>query len=250
MLDFLIDSIFVLFGGRVFQQTICIPMGTNCAPLLADLFLHAYEADVLQGLLKNKERKWAQTFNSSFRYIDYVLSLNNSRFGDYLHRIYPNELEVKDTTDTQKYASYLNLHLEIDNWGILKTKLYDKRDDITLPSPVAIFYDTHDDIASPSSVAIFYDKRDGITLPSSVAIFQHHEYGVYISQRIRYSKACALCSDFLDRAQLLTQRLIKQGYVAPRLKSSLQIFYGRHHNLVDHYEISTSQMTMDHLLFT
>ena len=53
MLDFLIDNIFVLFGGRVFQQTIGIPMGTNCAPQLADLFLHAYEADFLQGLLKN-----------------------------------------------------------------------------------------------------------------------------------------------------------------------------------------------------
>ena len=46
-IDFLIDSMFVLFCGRMFQQTIGIPMGTNCAPLLADLFLHAYEADVL-----------------------------------------------------------------------------------------------------------------------------------------------------------------------------------------------------------
>ena len=42
MFDFLIDN---LFGGRVFQQTIDIPMGTNCASLLADLFTHAYEAD-------------------------------------------------------------------------------------------------------------------------------------------------------------------------------------------------------------
>jgi hypothetical protein len=57
MLDFLIDNISVLFGGRVFQQTISIPMGTNCASLLADLLLHAYEADFLKGLLKNKERK-------------------------------------------------------------------------------------------------------------------------------------------------------------------------------------------------
>ena len=47
--------------------------------------------------------------------IDYVLSLNNSRFGDYLHSIYPNEFEVQDTTDTQKSASSLDLHLEIDN---------------------------------------------------------------------------------------------------------------------------------------
>jgi hypothetical protein len=45
MLDFLINDIFILFGGRVFQQTIGIPVGTNCAPLLADLFLHVYEAN-------------------------------------------------------------------------------------------------------------------------------------------------------------------------------------------------------------
>jgi hypothetical protein len=52
-----------------------------------------------------------------------------------------------------------------------------------------------------------------------------------------YSRACAHYSDFLDRAQLLKQKLLKQGYVAPRLKSSLHIFYGRHHILVDRYEI-------------
>jgi hypothetical protein len=100
MLEILIDNIFVQFGERVFQQTICIPMGTNRAPLFDDMFLHAYEADFLQGFLKNKDRKLAHTFNSIFRYTDDVLSLNNSQFGDYLHLIYPNELEVKDTTDT------------------------------------------------------------------------------------------------------------------------------------------------------
>jgi hypothetical protein len=104
VLDFFIDNIFVLFGGWVFQQTIGISMGTNCAPLLADLFLHAYEADFLQGVFKNKDRKLAQNSNSSFHYSDDVLSLNNTRFGDYLHHIYPNELEVKGTTDTQKFA--------------------------------------------------------------------------------------------------------------------------------------------------
>jgi hypothetical protein len=57
MLNFLIDNIFILFGGRMFQQTISIPMGTNCAPLLADLFLHLNEAEFPQGLLKNKDIK-------------------------------------------------------------------------------------------------------------------------------------------------------------------------------------------------
>ena len=65
-----------------------------------------------------------------------------------------------------------------------------------------------------------------------------------------YSRACAQYSDTMDRAQLLTQKLLKQGYVTPRLKSSLQTFYGRHHEMVDHYDISISQMTMDILPFT
>ena len=41
-----------LIGAHVFQQTIGIPMGTSCAPLLADLFLYSYEADFILGLLK------------------------------------------------------------------------------------------------------------------------------------------------------------------------------------------------------
>ena len=62
--------------------------------------------------------------------------------------------------------------------------------------------------------------------------------------------ANAQYSDFLDRAQLLTQKLPKQGYAVPTLKSNLQTFYGRHHELVDRYEISISQMTIDRFLST
>ena len=62
-----------------------------------------------------------------------MLSLHNCRFGDYLHRIYPNELKVKDISDTQRSAFYLDLHIEIDNGGRLITKLYDKRDDFNFP---------------------------------------------------------------------------------------------------------------------
>jgi hypothetical protein len=67
MLEFLIDNIFVIFGGRVFQQTVGIPTGTNCAPLLADLFLYSYEADFIQGPLKKSEKKLVQSFNFTFR---------------------------------------------------------------------------------------------------------------------------------------------------------------------------------------
>ena len=54
-----------------------------------------------------------------------------SCYPDYLNRIYPNELAEKHTTDSQKSASYIDLHIEIDNGGRLKTKLYDKRDDFS-----------------------------------------------------------------------------------------------------------------------
>jgi hypothetical protein len=53
MLEFLIDNIFVSFGGTLFQQVVGIPMGTNCAPLLADFFLYSYESEFLQKLVND-----------------------------------------------------------------------------------------------------------------------------------------------------------------------------------------------------
>ena len=57
MLEYLADNIFVVFAGKVFQQTVGIPMGTNCAPLLADIFLYSYEADFIQYLLSARKKQ-------------------------------------------------------------------------------------------------------------------------------------------------------------------------------------------------
>jgi len=122
MLENLIDTIFDMLGGRVFQQTVSIYMGTNCAPILADLFLYSHETDFIQGLLNKNEKKLARSFNFTFHNIDDVLSLYYSRFGDAVDRIYAIELEIKVTTDTDRSASYLDLHLEIDSEGRLRTK--------------------------------------------------------------------------------------------------------------------------------
>ena len=92
--------------------------------LLADVFLYSHEAN---------EKKVARSFNFTFRYIYDVLSLNNSRCGDFVARIYPIELEIKETTDTDRTASYIDLHLNINSEGQLRTKLYDKRDDFNFP---------------------------------------------------------------------------------------------------------------------
>ena len=72
-----------------------IPMGTNCAPLLADIFLYSYEAEFIQTLIKSGKRHLAKSFNFTYRYIDDVLSLNNHKFSDYVYDIYPVELEIR-----------------------------------------------------------------------------------------------------------------------------------------------------------
>jgi hypothetical protein len=116
------------------------------------------------------EKKLARSFNFTFRYIDAVLSLNNSRFGDFVDRIYPIELEIKDTTDTGTSALYLDIHLEIDSEGRLRTKFYDKRDDFNVP-------------------IVNFPFICG-NIPAAPA------YGVYISQLIQYSRACGSYQDF------------------------------------------------------
>ena len=89
-------------------------MGTNCAPLLADLFLYSYEAEFIQTLIKSGKQHLAKSFHYTFRYIDDVLSINNPKFGNYIVDIYPAELEIKDTTDADHRASYLDLDLSYD----------------------------------------------------------------------------------------------------------------------------------------
>jgi hypothetical protein len=62
VLEFLIDNIFVVVGGQVFQQSVGMPVGTNCAPLLAVLFLYLYEAEFVQKLLHEKKRSLVAMF--------------------------------------------------------------------------------------------------------------------------------------------------------------------------------------------
>ena len=81
MLEFLIDNIFVMFGGPIFQQTVFISMGTNYASLLTDLFLLIFvRGRIHTGTCQENEKKIPRSFNFTFRYKDDVLSLNNSTF--------------------------------------------------------------------------------------------------------------------------------------------------------------------------
>ena len=138
--------------------------------------------------------------------------------------MYPAELEIKDTTESNTSASYLDLLMSIESDGQLRTSLYDKRDDFN-------FHITNFPFLSSN-------------IPSSSA------YGVFISQLIRYARACSSYECFILRAARLSSKLLGQGYVMERLKSSLRKFYGRYGDLIKHYEVSLSQMLHDILDMT
>ena len=179
MLEFLVDNIFVFFVGKVFQQTIGIPMGTNCAPLLADIFLYSYESEFIQSLLSAGKKRLASQFNFTYRYIDDVFSIKTLRN---ISVKYPPELEIKDTTESNTSASYLDLLLSIGRDGQLRTSIYEKRDEFN-------FHITNFPFLSSN-------------IPSSPA------YGVFISQLIRYARACSSYECFILRAMQLSNKLL------------------------------------------
>ena len=92
------------FSGQIFQHTVGIPMGTNGAPLLADLFLNGYGAKFTQWPLKAYKKHLAQKFFITYRYIGDVLSVNNSKISDFIDLTYPSELEIKDTKESDSSA--------------------------------------------------------------------------------------------------------------------------------------------------
>ena len=106
-------------------------MGTDCAPLLADLFLHFYEFKFINKVMKDKSTYFlAKMFNNTFRYIDDLMCLNNKHFSEFIDKIYPNELELKETTESPNSASYLDVIFKVQD-NQLFSKLYDKRDDFS-----------------------------------------------------------------------------------------------------------------------
>ena len=149
--------------------------------------------------------------NSSIspRYIDDVLSLKNTKFAEYLEFIYPHELEIKETTEIAASSSYLDCYLYIDN-GKLTTRLYNKRDDFNFPIVNLPFLSSN--------------------IPSAPA------YSVCVSQLIRYARACG---------KVLTTKLLNQGYQKTKLVATLKKFYGRHHDLVNPYNVAVSRIVSD-----
>ena len=116
------DNIFVSFGGSFSRSSAY--QWVRIVPLFQPIYFYTHELEFLQKLVKDKMIHEARAFNFTYRYIDDVLSINNSRFAEFLPLIYPPKLEIKETTDTASSASFLDIYLEVDNSGQLSTKIY------------------------------------------------------------------------------------------------------------------------------
>ena len=161
------------FGTKLYKQGFVIPMGTNCAPLVAYLFLFCYVRDFMMSLSDDKQADVFEVFNIASSYLDDILNINNVYFDNMVSQIYPSELQLNKANTSDTEAAFLDLHLTIS------TKIYDKRDDIDF------------------DIVNFPFLNGDVTRSTS--------YGVYISQLIRFARASSHMTDFNTRNKLLTQ---------------------------------------------
>ena len=183
-LHYFFDNIFIRFGSKLYRQIVNIPMGTNCAPLVADLFLFCYERDFMLPLSDNNQTDIIEAFNSTSRYFNDLLNIDNPYFEQMVGQIYPTELQLNKANSSATEAPFLDLNLSITN-SVVSSKIYDKRDDFNFE-------------------IVNFPFLDG-DVPRSPS------YGVYISQLIRFARVHSNVDDFNNRNLFLTAKLLKQG---------------------------------------
>ena len=183
-------------------------MGTNCAPLVADLFLFCYERDFMTSLSDVKQAEIIEAFKSTSRYLDDLLNIDNPYFEGMVSRIYPPELQLNKANTADTEAPFLDLHLSISN-GFVSSKIYDKRDDFDFDIVNFPFLDCD--------------------VPRSTS------YGVYISQLIRFARVSSHVVVSNARNKSLTAKLLQQGYRYHKLRKTFSKFYHRHYELVSKF---------------
>jgi hypothetical protein len=202
MIDYLIHNTYFLFGDQVYRQIVGIPMGTDCAPYLANLTLFAYEFKYMLNKLKHGERGICRKLSNNFRYIDDITSINDDGvFGNIYHEIYPDSLVLKKVNGSPTQANVLDINITVWN-GEFICKLYDKRVDF------------------PFKCNVFPSPLSNI---SSKCL-----YNVYYTELLRYYKICSTLPLFLNEVKNLNQKLVFKHYKREKLCITFLKFARRH----------------------
>ena len=155
-------------------------MGIYCAPLVADLFLFCYERDFMLSLSDNNQTDIIEALNSTSRYLDDLLNIDNPYFEQMLDQIYPTELQLNKANSSETEAPFLDLNLSITH-GIVSSKIYDKQDNFNFE-------------------IVNFPLLDG-------DVHRSPSYGVYITQLIRFARVCSNVEDFNNRNLVIKTRL-------------------------------------------
>ena len=197
---YLMNNCFFTLGEKIFRQTIGIPMGSDPAPFMANLFLYYYENKWIKSLKKENLQK-ARKFLHTFRFIDDLLTINDDNvFLESLHEIYPPELEL-NLEHSGDHVSFLDLSIT-KSGGQLDMKLFDKRDDF----PFAI-------VRMPFASS---------NMPTSMF------YGSIGAEILRVGRVSSSTENFISSSKILVSRSAKQGANKEKLKKTLKKIYGRH----------------------
>jgi hypothetical protein len=200
---FLVENIYIVNGASIRRQVVGIPMGTNCAPSLANLFLYYHESRFMDSLLVESREK-AALFHMTFRYIDDTLSIDNPHWSAACEggALYPPELELNDTTPTELSEPVHFLGMDIVGG------------------------------ATRFSLSV-YDKREAFSFPvrryphMASLIPQTIPYGVFLGQLHRGYRTCSAAPQFVTFACDVGKRLVANGCRSRRLRQLFASFVRR-----------------------
>ena len=97
----------IRFGSQLLRQIVVIPLGTNCVPLVADLFLFSYEREFMLSLSDNNQADVVEAFNSTSRYLYELLNIDNPYFEQMVNQLYPTELQLNKANSLENEAPFL-----------------------------------------------------------------------------------------------------------------------------------------------
>ena len=161
LLKIVIENTYFTFGNELYRQTIGIPMGTDSAPQIANLFLHAVESEYYFELMKTNPSK-ARKLRYSFRYIDDLTNINDDNYFDEIYKnIYPNSLELVKVNTDSNTANVLDIAVEIKNKKF-NTTIYDKRRSFNFK--VTIYPHFSSNLATKIFTNTFYQQLNRIIL--------------------------------------------------------------------------------------
>ena len=212
------DNCYFKMGSKIFRQVIGIPMGSDPAPFMANLYLFHYENIFMRNLKKEDIQK-ARRFGNVFRFIDDLCAINdNGLFEEYYKDIYPKDLILTKENQGNKHASFLDLDITILDKKF-NLKLYDKRDAFSF-SIVRMPHITNN---MPSK--IFYSTTG--------------------SEILRIATCTTDASQFVTTCKNLLTRMFNQGARYKKTKTTLNKFFNKNKYVFSKFFENSESMCKD-----